>query len=159
MKKLITAAALAAVMPLSAFAAPSDAGCGLGSVIFEDHPDTLASNVMAATTNATSGNQTFGMTTGTLNCNARNSVVAIESFINNNLDHLAVDAARGEGETLDTLAAMLGMDDQAKARLAQSTRENYSDIFASDDTTATDVMQKMFQVMNADQQLASYSLS
>ncbi len=159
MKKIIAATALAAVLPLSAFAAPSDAGCGLGSVLFQDHPDTLTSNVLAATTNGTSGNQTFGMTTGTLNCNAKNSALAMESFINNNLDHLAVDAARGEGETLDTLAAMLGMDEQAKARFAQAARENYSSIFTSGDASATEVMNSLFQVIANDSQLSGYRLS
>lgn len=159
MKKIIAATALAAALPLSAFAAPSDAGCGLGSVIFADQPDTLVSNVLAATTNATSGNQTFGMTTGTLNCNEKNSLLAMESFINNNLDTLAVDAARGEGETLDTLAAMWGMDEQDKARFAQTTKENYASIFASDSTTATEVLENLNQVISNDSQLAGYSLS
>lgn len=159
MKKIITATALAAIMPLTAFAAPSDAGCGLGSVLFQDHPDTLTSNVLAATTNGTSGNQTFGMTTGSLNCNVKNSVVAVQSFINNNLDHLAVDAARGEGETLDTLASMLGMDEKVKAHFAQVTREHYSSIFTSSETTSTEVTQKLIQIINNDSQLAAYSLS
>src|SRR5690554_1455402 len=159
MKKIITATALAAVMPLTAFAAPNDAGCGLGSVIFKDQPDTLVSNVLAATTNGTSGNQTFGMTTGTLNCNEQNSLLAMETFINNNLDSLAMDAARGEGETLDTLAAMWGVNEQDKAKFAQTTKDNYSSIFASDSTTATEVLENLNQVISGDSQLAAYSLS
>lgn len=159
MKKIIAATALAAAMPLSVFAAPSDAGCGLGSVIFKDQPDTLVSNVLAATTNGTSGNQTFGMTTGTLNCNEKNSLLAMETFINNNLDSLAVDAARGEGETLDTLASMLGMDEQAKAKFAQATKANYSSIFASDSATATEVTENLNKVISNDSQLSAYSLS
>lgn len=159
MKKIIAATALAAVMPLTAFAAPNDAGCGLGSVIFKDQPDTLVSNVLAATTNGTSGNQTFGMTTGTLNCNEQNSLLAMETFINNNLDSLAMDAARGEGETLDTLAAMWGVNEQDKAKFAQTTKDNYSSIFASDSTTATEVLENLNQVISGDSQLAAYSLS
>ena len=42
------------------------AGCGLGSMIFE--PDSGFTQVFAATTNGTSGNQTFGITSGTSNC-------------------------------------------------------------------------------------------
>lgn len=44
------------------------AGCGLGTeVIFQD-ANEWHEHVLAATTNGTSGNQTFGMTSGTLGC-------------------------------------------------------------------------------------------
>src|SRR5262245_22752963 len=42
------------------------AGCGLGSVFFGSKPGFI--QVLAATTNGTSGNQTFGITSGTSNC-------------------------------------------------------------------------------------------
>src|SRR5688572_24022634 len=40
------------------------AGCGLGYVLFGHNDNTPIMQVLAATTNGTSGNQTFGMTTG-----------------------------------------------------------------------------------------------
>ena len=49
------------------FADQKNYGCGLGSMAFEGN-DGLISQVSAATTNGTSGNQTFGITSGTSNC-------------------------------------------------------------------------------------------
>jgi hypothetical protein len=42
-------------------------GCGLGTIIFEGQKG-IAPQVLAVTTNGTSGNQTFGITSGTLGC-------------------------------------------------------------------------------------------
>ena len=54
-----------------AFAA-GDAGCGLGSMIITKN--TKVMQVLAATTNGTSGSQTFGITFGTSNCSANGLV-------------------------------------------------------------------------------------
>lgn len=159
MKKIIAAGTLALVMPFAVQAAPSDAGCGLGSVLLADQDDTLVMNVLGATLNMTSGNQTFGMTTGTLNCSTENSLLALQSFVNDNLDTLAVDAARGEGESLDTLATLWGVKASDKAAFSQATQARFSDIFSSDSVTAEQVLENMNRVVSEDQQLSAYTLS
>lgn len=160
MKKIIAATALAVVLPFTAAqATPTDAGCGLGSVLLADSPDTLFFNVFGATLNGTSGNQTFGMTTGTLNCSTSNSALALQTFVNDNLDSLAVDAARGEGEALNTLATIWGMDDAAKASFAAATQANFGKVFTSDSVTAEQVLENMNRVVSEDQALAAYKLS
>jgi hypothetical protein len=58
MKKLIAGAMLLGASTL-AFAQP---GCGVGAMIWKGQPG-IAPHVLAATTNGTFGNQTFGMTT------------------------------------------------------------------------------------------------
>ncbi len=64
MKKLIIVALLAS--PLAAFAAgENNVGCGLGSAIWAGQKG-IAPQILAATTNGTSANQTFGITSGTL---------------------------------------------------------------------------------------------
>ncbi len=50
------------------------AGCGLGSLAFGD--DNGKIQIIAATTNGTSGTQTFGITSGTSNCNPEDANVA-----------------------------------------------------------------------------------
>src|SRR5512139_1907858 len=50
-----------------AFASKTNTGCGLGYMIFKGQ-EGLASQTCAATTNGTFGNQTFGITTGTSEC-------------------------------------------------------------------------------------------
>lgn len=159
MKKFFAATAMAVALPFAASAhAVSDAGCGLGSVLLEGQ-DGLVMNVLAATLNGTSGNQTFGMTSGTLNCGAENSQFALQSFVNDNLDTLAVDAARGEGESLDTLATLWGMDATAKEQFAKATQARFSDIFSSDSVTAEQVLENLNRVVAEDQQLSAFTLS
>lgn len=159
MKKLIAAGAFALVMPLAAQAGPSDAGCGLGSVLLADQDDTLVMNVLGATLNMTSGNQTFGMTTGTLNCNQDNALFAVQTYVDDNLDALAMDAARGEGESLETLASIWGVADEDKAVFIQATRTNFDKIFTSEAVTSQEVLANLNQVVAEDQQLAAYTLS
>lgn len=159
MKKIIAAGALALVMPLAAQAGPSDAGCGLGSVLLADQEDTLVMNVLGATLNGISGNQTFGMTTGTLNCSQDNSLFAVQTYVNDNLDALAMDAARGEGESLETLASVWGVADEDKAVFIQATRTHFDSIFTSEAVTSQEVLSNLNQVVSEDAQLAAYTLS
>ena len=51
------------------------AGCGLGSVLFGNQ-NTVLMQLLAATTNGILWNQSFGITTGTLNCSTGGVVKA-----------------------------------------------------------------------------------
>ena len=72
MKRIVTLAAVVAlVAPSLALAKGGNhpmAGCGLGYVLFGHNDNSPIMQVLAATTNGISGNQTFGMTTGTSGC-------------------------------------------------------------------------------------------
>ena len=70
MKKIIAGVILASASSLALANASGPAGCGLGSTVVFPDANQWYQHVMAATTNATSGNQTFGMTSGTLGCEA-----------------------------------------------------------------------------------------
>ncbi len=67
MKKLIAAAALISASSF-AMADNGPAGCGLGTAVVFPDANEWHEHVLAATTNGTSGNQTFVMTSGTLGC-------------------------------------------------------------------------------------------
>lgn len=160
MKKMIAAAVLAA-MPFTAAQADPDAGCGLGSMIFAGKTG-LTFKVLAATTNGSSGNQTFGMSFGTLGCDGKGTVTSrekISMFIDNNLDNLARDMSRGEGESLDTLAALWGMDSAEKAQLSTLAKNNFGQVFSSESVTAQDVVNNLNALMADDQALSQYTLS
>ncbi len=138
MKKVtmvIAGAALA--LPMYATANP---GCGLGAQVFEGKDGPVA-HVLAATTNGTLGNQTFGMTSGTLGCDTSKPVVAAAVFLNDNMDQVAEDMSQGEGEALDAFAELLGVAD--KAAFAASTQEHFEQIFSSEASTAEDVMSNL----------------
>ena len=62
--------------------AAGDTGCGVGTMIFKGKSG-LAPHVLAVTTNGTFGNQTFGMTSGTLGCNVDQKIVSTAMYLNN----------------------------------------------------------------------------
>ena len=116
MKKFIDISALT-LLPLSNAMADQDIGCGLGSMLFAGQQGKVV-KVLGATTNGTSGNQTFGITFGTLGCDGTGTVTAstkVATFIDGNMEQLARDMSRGEGETLDTLADVWGVQAQDKS--------------------------------------------
>ncbi|WP_191600938.1 DUF3015 domain-containing protein [Marinomonas algicola] len=159
MKKLVLSAVLAGLSATS-FAAGGHgpAGCGLGTeVIFKD-ADVWYEHVLAATTNGTSGNQTFGMTSGTLGCEDANGPLAngVAVFMNENLEPLAVDMAKGEGETLNALASLIGVQTEDKALFNAQMKQNFDQIFASAEVTPTTAYEGVIGVMSNTKELTKY---
>lgn len=104
-----------------------DAGCGLGAVIMG--PQKGWTQVFAATSNGTSGNQTFGITSGTSNCTSSGAVAVekqVPHYVEVNRFALAKEAARGGGETVSGLANLIGCDN---AVLGKNMQKNYDRLF------------------------------
>jgi hypothetical protein len=144
MKKVLIAAVLM-VSAASAFAADyGSAGCGLGSLVFKENDGT---QILAATTNGTFGSQTFGITFGTSNCNAKGMVkvsMARESYIEANYKDLSRDVAAGKGEYVTNLAALYGYTPADSARFAQLLQKNHTAIFAANNAkTAVDEINRL----------------
>ena len=137
MKKII--GLIAAIGLTTSIYANENTGCGLGSLIIKNQ-NTVALQVLAATTNGTSGNQTFGITSGTLGCQKTQFVMndMAEEFVASNMDILAKEIAVGHGETLDTLAELLNVED--KATFSASLQTNYNAIYSSQDVEMADVL-------------------
>jgi hypothetical protein len=68
---------------------------------------------------------------------------------------LARDMSVGSGETLDSLAHLMGVEAQDRAAFNQIAKENLWKIFAADSTA--DIMANFRQVLAADAQLARYT--
>lgn len=136
----------------------NNAGCGLGSVLFEGQSGT-APQSLAVTTNGTSSNQTFAITSGTLGC-TKDGVVdppqEASAFTGANLNKLALDAARGEGESLESLAELMGIEEQDKPVFFQASQRNFSTIFAPENATADEVLVAWYRVMAEDEVLSRY---
>ena len=127
MKKLALAMALT-LFTSHAFAGHGPAGCGLGSMLFAGKSG-LVFNVLAATFNGSSGNQTFAMSTGTLGCeDAQKAKVSGPVFIQNNREKLANDISRGQGETLEAYLKLIG----AEAANKKVLQQNFATLFAAD---------------------------
>jgi hypothetical protein len=117
------------------------AGCGLGSLVFGNQPGFV--QVFAATTNGTFGSQTFGITTGTSNCEKQPKFASNErlnEFVKENLDNLAKDIARGYGESLDTLSELLGVSSEERDAFYSKLQSNFSTIFPSENVETADVV-------------------
>lgn len=99
---------IALVSATSVFAADSSSGCGMG---WEVAPkQSLISSSTRSIVNATFSN-TIAMTLGTSGC-AKHSIVKNESkgihFAEANLNQLAVEMARGNGEFVTSFASVFG---------------------------------------------------
>jgi hypothetical protein len=131
----------------------NDAGCGLGSILLKE--DEPAQQILAATTNGTSGNQTFGITTGTLGC--KHSLIktskAQENFVAANFKDLNRQIAAGNGEYVSSLSGLLGCakPDQF-AKFAQS---KYEVLFPTKDTTPEGMLNTLKAEITKDPTLAT----
>jgi len=133
--------------------------CGWGSKVFEGQRG-IAPQVLAATTNGTSGNQTFAITFGTSGC-TQNGVVSstwrTAMFIQSNMTKLAKDVSVGEGETLNALASIIGVESADESAFRTVLKSNYSKIFSSSEVTSNDVVLSMKSLLEGSTQLAKYS--
>lgn len=147
MKKAVVLVVLTAVMlfagtSMAATLNQKNTGCGLGSMLFAEQ-NGLASQTFAVTTNGTFGNGTFGITSGTSNCDkpvSFSSNQKLQEFVADNMDNLARDIARGNGEYLNTLAVLAGVPEGSRADFYSRLQANFSTIYTSDRVTHVDVL-------------------
>jgi hypothetical protein len=149
MRKFMPVAIFAAALFVSfgVSAAPyGTAGCGLGSMVFGNQPGIV--QIFAATTNSFFGTQTFGITTGTSNCqDSATGRASVKSFIETNKEALAKDISRGQGETLKNLATLAGCSDTG---LASSTlQKNFNAIFPNEKVAPEQVSESILSTLSA----------
>ena len=109
----------------------------------------LMSQTFAATTNGTFGNQTFGITSGTSNCEQYKTFTyneKVNTFVAENMDNLARDIARGQGEYVNTLAVLMEVPDAKKASFRSQLQAHFSDIYTSDKVTHSEVVKNILVV-------------
>lgn len=133
--------------------------CGWGSKLF-DGQKGIAPQVLAVTTNGTSGNQTFAISTGTSGCTQDGVVQSnwrTAAFIDSNMNKLARDMSRGEGEALDSLAFLLDVEATDKEQFNQTLKENFTTIFSSEVVTTDLVRNNIVAVLHASESLSQYA--
>lgn len=154
MKKIVVAA-LVTLAAASSMAAQNNIGsCGWGSKLFEGQSG-IAPQVLAVTTNGTSGNQTFAITSGTSGC-TQDGVVSSHwktaMYIDGNRVALARDAAAGQGESLNTLAEVMGVKAADRELFAATIKANFAAVFANEQVAAN-----LKAVLASNEQLAGYA--
>ena len=158
MKRTIIGLAFAAASITSHAAAPGGPGCGWGNMLFTGQSGILY-HVLASYTNGTTGNGTFGMTSGTNGCSADGtlsyggaSMIDLSSL----MDEFSEDVARGDGEVISALAISMGVETEDRAAFKAELHENFDTLFPTADVTAEEVIHSVVTVMASDEKLAKY---
>lgn len=136
---------------LAASVSDNGPGCGLGKLAWMDYenPKQIAPQVMMATTNATFGSQTFGISSGTSGC-SNDGVIMKNKHINiasHAFDRLAEDMAQGNGEHLASLATLLGVPEEAQPEFFALVQERYQSLVGPDDATAITLLKVLQTAM------------
>lgn len=123
------------------------AGCGLGNQVFKKD-----NQVLAATTNGSSYNQMFGITSGTSGCAEGGQMAQTVMFVESNRFALANDAARGNGQTVEALASLMGCSD-SKA-FGRALKSNYRQIFEASGENSIAITNSIKSTLGRDAALA-----
>lgn len=159
MKKLITVLSLVVALPSAALAADgADGSCGVGSMIFKGQSG-VGPQILAITTNGSTLNQMFGVSSGTLGCTPNATVksnMKTAMFIEGNKDQLARDMSVGSGETLAALSHLLGVEAQDQAAFNRLAKDNVARIFITESVATEQVVAVLREVLASDAALARY---
>lgn len=132
--------------------------CGWGQLLFEGQSG-MPIHVLALTTNGSTGNNTFGVTTGTNGCSSNGtisyggkSMVDVSAL----MDEFSEDVARGDGEVITAVAVSLGITAEDRPEFKKAMHENFDSLFPSQDVTTDELLAAMWAVMKADETLKVY---
>lgn len=151
MKKMILVFSAIMMMTSAAYAntVAQDCGCGLGKVLIGDK-EGLVWGLLGTCLNGTCGNQTFGMTTGTLGCDTGGKIVMneqIKVFVADNMDNLATDIAAGQGESLDALAEIAQIPAEKQATTFAALQANFDTIYPDATVNETHVSTSINEII------------
>jgi hypothetical protein len=135
--------------------------CGWGTKLFDGGSGT-GPQVLAVTTNGTLGNQTFGISSGTSGCTQDGTVKSnwkTSMFIDGNRQRLARDMSVGHGETLDSLALLIGVREEDRAKFSRAAQQNLARIFPSETVATEHIMVALREVLISERELAQYAAS
>ena len=137
------------------------AGCGPGSMIFKQN--TKSEQLMSWGTNFAisvlliPSIQPSAISTGVSNCGGSKAAVLAqedERFVARNFDNLAKEMAVGRGESLDTLAGLLGCPVEQRSSFAAFTQKNYVFLFRSEETMPQEMLTTLKNELSNDQVMA-----
>ena len=119
----------------------------------------LPAHLLATLVNGTSGNATFGMTSGTNGCDTSGALTySGQSLLamNGVLEEVAQDMAVGHGEALTALSVSMQIEASDRDYFGTVMHDNFARIFPSEDVDAGQVMANINAVMAEDPRLAAY---
>ncbi|MDY6823341.1 MAG: DUF3015 family protein [Thermodesulfobacteriota bacterium] len=126
-----------------------DCGCGLGGMAIGEEQGVVW-KLVGTFLNGICGNQTFAMSSGTLDCGRDPFTAKYEKmnvFVADNMDTLAVDIARGEGESLDALAEIAEVSQEKRPALFAAMQRDFNQIYPDTQVTNEDVVNEITRIM------------
>jgi len=158
-KHSLIAASLLLSPVIASADAPLGADCGWGNMLF-DGQSGFVPHILASTTNGSTYNNIIGAIAGTNGCSfdgalgyGGTSMLSMTDF----MDDISHDIAQGEGEALDALMVMMGIEQQDRPLFKKVAHENFDTIFPSADVTAKDMLTSLSDVMKDDAVLSKYT--
>jgi hypothetical protein len=139
--------------------ADPDAGCGWGTQAWKGSKGVPA-KVAAASTNGLFFNQTFGISSATAGCSGEGVIASgarLNMYAGANIDRLQRDMALGQGESLDTLSHLMGVQESDRPAFLQLTKSHFGEIFPSDEVTAGQMLTVLSELMAKDPSLSKYA--
>lgn len=102
MRRILTIFAASSLVSSVAVAGTirDNCGCGIGTMALGDQEATVVSQLAVTFLNGICGNQTFGITSGTLECDQPARFASKErviQYVADNMDHLVMDVAMDRG--------------------------------------------------------------
>lgn len=156
-KKTLASAILLTASSASFAVAPGGSDCGWGNMLMEGQSGHVF-HFLASTTNGTSGNATFGMTTGTNGCAVDGSLTyGGKSLIASIMGEFSEDVAQGQGEAVNAVAVSMGVEKTDREHFVKVMHDNFSQLFTSAEVTSSEVYDNMISVMQNDATLSKYA--
>ncbi len=126
-----------------------DCGCGLGGMAIGEK-EGVVWKLVGTFLNGLCANQTFGMSSGTLDC-GRDPIIAkyekMNVFVADNMDVLAVDIARGEGKSLEALAEIAEVPREKQPLLFTAMQNDFDKIYPTVQVTHEEVVSEITRIM------------
>ena len=121
-------------------------GCGLGSQIVHDDSSAFMLALQYTLNHAVSSNQIFGITSGTSGCKKSRLVIneRAAEFVASNMDQLSREIAIGHGESVETLAELLNIEN--KAAFAVALQANYKAIYTNEKADMANVLDNVVTI-------------
>jgi len=159
MNKILNTFVLGSTLVLAPFSA-SFAACGLGNEIWGDN-GSFGKKALASTTNVLTYKgisttfEIFGCGPGD-NIFKTVSNEKVRYYASQNLDHLAAQFARGQGEHLDAIAYLIQIREEDLESFNTLAQANFELLFSHDKITADEMLFNLKQLMIKDKTLSSY---
>jgi hypothetical protein len=159
LKNLVKVVVLAGILALAP-ASSALAACGFGTTLWEGN-DGIGAKILAFTTNVWTfkGISTTSEISGCGeddNLFKKISSAELRYYASQNLDHLAADFARGQGEHLDAVAHLIQIRVEDRENFQALAQNNFEYLFPHDHVTAAEMLEQLSRLMTENDALASY---